>query len=184
MAIEAPYEDVAVHVRDELRRAWLRIESQIRIGWTKGQASRLGADAPIGPEDIGQLFAAARGEPAAHDAGSAAVLQQWLELHRLVEARIRSTIDAKVRSPLVDVIQTFELTQRQWSTLMFALLPEVDPDLVQAYRYLTRDSSCRGLDGRLLAQLVYDTPQTRSLMARDLSPSSPLLDYRLIDVAS
>jgi hypothetical protein len=58
---------------------------------------------------------------------------------------------------------------------MFALLPEVDPNLVQAYRYLARDPSCRGLDGRLLAQLVYDTPQTRSLMARDLSPSTPLL---------
>ncbi len=56
---------------------------------------------------------------------------------------------------------------------MFALLPETDPSLVQAYRYLARDESCRGLDGRLLAQLVYDTPTSRSLMARDLSSNSP-----------
>jgi hypothetical protein len=63
-------------------------------------------------------------------------------------------------------------------------LPEIDPNLVQGYRYLSRDPTARGLDGRLLAQLVYDTPQTRSLMARDLSPASPLARYRLLDVSS
>ena len=81
----------------------------------------------------------------------------------------------------MDLIRTFELTPRQWAAVMFALLPEVDPNLVQAYRYLARDASCRGLDGRLLAQLVYDTPQTRALMARDFSQSSPLTKYRLLD---
>ena len=178
-----PYPDVAAHVADELRRAWLRVEYQIRLGWTKTQASKLSEEASVGPEDMGALFAAARGDHAASDeAGAALVLEQWLDMHRRVEARIRATVDAKIRSPLVDVIKRFELTPRQWSALMFALLPEVDPNLVQAYRYLTRDGSCRGLDGRLLAQLVYDTPQTRSLMARDLSASSPLLRYRLIDV--
>ncbi|HSD87583.1 MAG TPA: ATP-binding protein, partial [Kofleriaceae bacterium] len=90
----------------------------------------------------------------------------------------------RARSPLVDVIRTYNLSARQWSALVFALMPEVDPNLVQGYRYLARDSSVRGLDGRLLAQLVYDTPQTRSLMARDLSASSPLLRYRLLDVTS
>jgi hypothetical protein len=85
---------------------------------------------------------------------------------------------------LVDLIRVFALTPRQWSTLMFALLPETDPSLVQAYRYLARDDTCRGLDGRLLAQLVYDTPTTRSLMARDLSPSSPLVRYRLVDLGA
>src|SRR5262249_45704144 len=118
------------------------------------------------------------------DSGASQVLEQWLDAHRRVEARIRATIEAKVSSPLVDVIRTFELTQRQWAVLMFSLLPELDPNLVASYRYMMRDASCRGLDGRLPAQLVYDTPQTRSLMARDLSPSSPLLRYRLIDVSS
>src|SRR5450432_880573 len=178
-----PYTDVAIHVRDELRRAWLRVEYQIRLGWTKVPRS-LGEEASVGPEDMGSLFAAARGEPVGNDeSGAPQILEQWLDVHRRIEARIRATLDAKTRSPLVDLVRTFELTPRQWAALMFALLPEVDPNLVQAYRYLSRDASCRGLDGRLLAQLVYDTPQTRSLMARDFSASSPLAKYRLLDAS-
>ena len=178
-----PYPDVATHVRDELRRAWLRVEYQIRLAWTKAPRSP-DADHVVGPEDMGALFAAARGEQIGNEeSGAPQVLDQWLEAHRRIEARIRATIDAKVASPLVELIRTFELSPRQWASLMFALLPEVDPNLVQAYRYLARDGSCRGLDGRLLAQLVYDTPQSRSLMARDLSPSSPLIRYRLLDTS-
>jgi len=178
-----PYLDVATHLRDELKRAWLRLEYQVRLAWTKGRVAS--SDDVIGATDVGRLFAAARGDAAAaagEDAGAALVLEQWLATHRAVEARIRATVDANIRSPLVDLIRVFGLTPRQWSTLMFALLPETDPSLVQAYRYLARDDSCRGLDGRLLAQLVYDTPTTRSLMARDLSASSPLLRYRLVDL--
>ncbi|HEU0030520.1 MAG TPA: ATP-binding protein [Kofleriaceae bacterium] len=176
-----PYPDVATHLRDELERAWLRVEYQVRLAWTKGRVAV--TDDVIGATDIGRLFAQARGNQATgDDAGAKTVLDQWLARHRATEARIRATVDANVRSPLVDLIRVFGLTPRQWSTLMFALLPETDPNLVQAYRYLARDESCRGLDGRLLAQLVYDTPTTRSLMARDLSPSSPLVRYRLVDV--
>ncbi len=178
-----PYADVATHLRDELRRAWLRVEYQVRLAWTKGRTTV--TDDVIGPTEIGRLFAAARGEvPAGDDAGAGAVLEQWLAAHRACEARIRATVDANLRSPLVDLIRVFGLTPRQWSTLMFALLPETDPSLVQAYRYLARDDSCRGLDGRLLAQLVYDTPTSRSLMARDLSSGSPLVRYRLVDLIS
>ncbi|HSK03746.1 MAG TPA: ATP-binding protein [Kofleriaceae bacterium] len=178
-----PYTDVAAHLRDELRRAWLRVEYQVRLGWTKGRAAV--TDDVVGPTEIGRLFATARGEaPGGDDAGARTVLEQWLAAHRACEARIAATVDANVRSPLVDLIRTFGLTPRQWSTLMFALLPETDPNLVQAYRYLARDDSCRGLDGRLLAQLVYDTPTSRSLMARDLSSSSPLLRYRLVDLVA
>ena len=178
-----PYLDAATHLRDELARAWLRVEYQIRLTWTKRRAQ---ADDAIAATDIGRLFAAARGNATAHDdeAGAAIVLEQWLAAHRACEARIRATIDAGVRSPLVDLVRVFALTPRQWSALMFALLPETDPSLIQAYRYLVRDDSCRNLDGRLLAQLVYDTPTTRSLMARDLSPSSPLVRYRLLDIAA
>src|SRR5262245_45950658 len=144
-----PYADVAAHLRDELRRAWLRVEYQVRLAWTKGRATA--AEDVIGPTEIGRLFAAARGEAASgDDAGAAAVLDQWLAAHRACEARIRATVDANLRSPMVDLIRTFGLTPRQWSTLMFALLPEADPSLIQAYRYLARDDSCRGADGRLL----------------------------------
>jgi hypothetical protein len=179
------YRDAASHLRDELRRAWLRVEYEIRLGWARGQLSSGAAPASdvVSPTDIGRLFAAARGERGVDEAGAQAVLTQWLELHKTVEARIAASTAAKIRAPLIDLLRAFELTPRQWSTLMFALLPEADPSLVQAYRYLARDPSCRGLDGRLLAQLVYDTPESRSLMARDLSNASPLVRYQLVDLA-
>jgi hypothetical protein len=176
-----PYTDVVTHVRDELRRVWLRLEYQIRLGWRKETA--VTAEEVVGPEDMGRLFSLARGAATVDkESGAEQVLEQWLAAHQTTEARIRATIEAGVRSPLVDLIRTFNLTARQWSTLMFALLPEVDPNLVQGYRYLARDASVRGLDGRLLAQFVYDSPQTRSIMARDLSASSPLMRYRLLDL--
>jgi hypothetical protein len=183
--VSRPYADIGEHVAEELRRAWLRVEYQIRLAWTKGQPTHLGEDAIIGPDDMGRVFAAARGEtPAAgDDAGAQTVLQQWLEAHRDVEARLLATVAART-SPLAELIRVFALTPRQWATLMFALLPEIDPNLVQAYRYLTRDAQCSGLDGRLLAMLVYDLPRTRPLMARDLSPSSPLLRRQLVEVTA
>ncbi|TMQ17811.1 MAG: hypothetical protein E6J91_09325, partial [Deltaproteobacteria bacterium] len=179
-----PYRDAASHLRDELRRAWLRVEYEIRLGWARGQlpGGAVPASDAISPGDIGRLFAAARGERGADEAGAQTVLAQWLELHRTVEARIAASLAARVRSPLIDLMRAFELTPRQWSTLMFALLPDADPSLVQAYRYLARDPACRGLDGRLLAQLVYDTPESRSLMARDLSSASPLVRYQLVEL--
>ncbi len=180
-----PYRDAASHLRDELRRAWLRVEYEIRLGWSRGQAAAADAGAGtdvVSPTDVGRLFAAARGERNTEEAGAKAVLAQWLELHRTVEARLLASLRAGVRTPLVDLMRVFDLTPRQWSSLMFALLPDADPNLVQAYRYLARDAACRGLDGRLLAQLVYDTPESRSLMARDFSNSSPLLRYQLIDL--
>jgi hypothetical protein len=180
-----PYRDAASHLRDELRRAWLRVEYEIRLGWARGQLTAGAAPTTdvVSPTDIGRLFAAARGERGADEAGAQTVLAQWLEVHRSVEARLAASRTTRVTSPLVNLMRVFELTPRQWSTLMFALLPDADPSLVQAYRYLARDPACRGLDGRLLAQLVYDTPETRSLMARDLSSASPLIRYQLVDLA-
>src|SRR5690349_21284367 len=97
-----PYTDVAAHVRDELRRVWLRLEYQIRLGWRKDTA--LATEEVVGPEDMGRLFSLARGT-AQTESGSGAeqVLEQWLAVHEKIEARIRATIDARVRSPLVDV---------------------------------------------------------------------------------
>lgn len=180
-----PYLDVASHLRDELRRAWLRVEYQIRLGWTKAPATQTVGEDVVTPSDIGRLFAVARGESVTGDeAGAAVVLEQYLAAHREVEGRIAATITAGQRSPLVDLLRLFGLTPRQWATLMYALLPEADPNLVAAYRYLARDPACRGLDGRLLAQLVYDTPESRSLMSRDLSPSSPLVKYALVELSA
>lgn len=177
-----PYTDVATHMRDELRRVWLRIEYQLRLQAVHAKQIIDEATTSI---EMAQLIAHARRVNVA-DVGSAAndPLQQWLAMHAHVEERIRATIDAKLSSPLVDVIQTFDLSQRQWATIMFALMPEIDPNLVPAYQHLVNDSSCRGLDGRLLSQLVYDSAPTRPIMARDLSASSPLVRHRLIEITS
>jgi len=174
-----PYTDAATHVRDELRRAWLRLEYQIRMGWR--YECGVAENVPI-REEMLRLFSTSSGTESAADTSADRVLEQWLAEHQRIQARIDATIAAHRRSPLVDVIRNFGLSERQWSTLAFALLPEIDPNLVYGYRHLARDRECRGLDGHLLSRLVYDTPSTRSIMARDLSGSSPLLRFGLIDV--
>jgi SpoVK/Ycf46/Vps4 family AAA+-type ATPase len=182
-----PYADAATHLRDELRRVWLRVEYQIRRGWARGTVAR-GAD-DDGPQvwtpgDVGRLFEVAHDDAAragADDAGAAQVLERWLALHRSIDARTAATAAARTPIPLLELARRFELSPRQWATLMFAVMPEIDPNLIAAYRYLARDPSCRGVDGRLLAELVYDTPESRAQLARDLAPSSPLLFYRLLE---
>src|SRR5688572_1886726 len=99
-----PYTDVATHVRDELKRVWLRLEYQIRLGWRKETGLVGGGEDVVGPEDMGGLFANARGaaQPGG-DGGAEQVLEQWLAAHQATEARIRATIDAKIRSPFIDL---------------------------------------------------------------------------------
>jgi len=188
----APYRDATAHVRDELRRVWLRVEYEIRLAWARRGGARPddAADAMpvVGPETVGELFAAAAaqwsGTTSGDERDAEAVFARWLAHHELVEARTQATLDGdRARlPPLLRVRALFGLTPRQWASLVFALAPEIDPDLVTAYRYLARDATCRGLDGRLLAHLVYDTPDARSLLARDLGPGSPLVRFRLVEV--
>jgi SpoVK/Ycf46/Vps4 family AAA+-type ATPase len=185
-----PYPDVASHLRDELRQAWLRVEYQIRVAWGRGLGSKPpeeGQPQVWTPDQMGELFLAARSEylgqtPESNDAGAGQILELWLKQVRTVEARVRATLASGRSFPLIELVRAFRLTPRQWATLAYALLPEIDPNLVLAYRYLARDASCRGLDGRLLTSLVYDTPESRPLLARDLSANSPLLFYRLLEV--
>ena len=138
MTATEPYRDAATHLRDELRRAWLRVEYEIRLSWTRAPPASAPGAAPVTdvvtPTDIGRLFAAARGERGGDEAGAQAVLGQWLELHRTLEARLQASVATGVKSPLIRLLKAFELTPRQWATLMFALLPEADPNLVQAYQ--------------------------------------------------
>jgi len=181
-----PYTDAPAHLRDELRRVWLRVEYQIRRGWARGTVARTDEDdAVVRPGDIGRLFEAAQQDHTRtnkDDAGAGEILTRWLALHHTIEARIEASREARTGIPLIELARTFELNPRQWATLMFALMPEVDPNLVTAYRHLARDPSCRGLDGRLLAELVYDTPESRAQLARDLAPSSPLMYFRLLEI--
>ncbi|HVV82037.1 MAG TPA: ATP-binding protein [Kofleriaceae bacterium] len=191
-AAPEPYRDPADHLRDELRRVWLRVEYEIRLMWARRGAARpedaVEAMPVVGPETVGDLFSAAAAEWSGTAKGDTRdaekVLDKWLAHHRLVEARTAATFAGPAGSipPLLRLRALFDLTDRQWASLAFALGPEVDPDLVTAYRYLARDATCRGLDGRLLAHLVYDTPDARSLLARDLGPGSPLVQYRLVEL--
>jgi len=181
-----PYPDASTHLRDELRRVWLRVEYEIRRGWNRGTIDRTAEDAPVWrPEDVGKLFDAAAEEWAnTDDSGAQQILARYLEFSRQVDERVAATLDAARPIPLLALARAFELTRRQWATLTFALMPEVDPNLVHAYRYLARDASCRGLDGRLLATLVYDTPESRALLARDLAPNAPLMRHRLLETSA
>ena len=190
-AIE-PYRIPAEHLREELRRVWLRVEYEIRLAWSRRGVARP-EDATevmpvVGPETVGELFAAAAAEWSGVATGdnrdADLALERWLAHHEQVEARTAATLASAPGQapPLLRLRALFALTPRQWASLMFALAPEVDPDLVTAYRYLARDATCRGLDGRLLAHLVYDTPDTRSLLARDLGSGSPLVQYRLVEI--
>jgi hypothetical protein len=184
-----PYETPQALLRDQLWRCWLAVEYQIRLRWALGALPRNddGASASWAPENVAGVFRAAlgeyRGEPliAGGDAGAAVVRDALRHHSLLMEARIGATLRANLRLPYLDLWLRFGLTPAQRQTLSFALMPEIDPKLLIAYRYLSADPTCRGLDARLLAMLVYDTSESRAEMSRDLAPTSPLLLYRLLE---
>src|SRR6185503_16727086 len=184
-----PYETPQALLRDLLWRCWLAVEYQIRQRWAFGALPRTedGATATWAPENVAGVFRAAlseyRGEPLAQgdDAGASVVHDAYRHHSLLMEARITATLRAKIHLPYLDLCVRFGLSPAQRLTLAFALMPEVDPKLLVAYRYLSSDPACRGLDARLLAMLVYDTSESRADMSRDLAPTSPLLLYRLIE---
>jgi len=185
-----PYGTPQALLRDQLWRCWLAVEYQIRQRWAMGalpQTSDDGAAATWAPEHVAGVFRSAlgeyRGEPMlGDDAAGASVLRDALRHHAmLMDARIAATLAAKIRLPYLDLCVRFGLSYAQRLTLGFAVMPEVDPKLLVAYRYLSSDPSCRSLDARLLSMLVYDTAESRAEMSRDLAPTSPLLAYRLIE---
>jgi AAA+ superfamily predicted ATPase len=184
-----PYETPQTLLRDLLWRCWLAVEYQIRQRWAFGALPRSddGANPTWAPENVAGVFRAAlseyRGEPLAHgdDAGASVVRDAYRHHSLLMDARITATLRANIRLPYLDLCVRFGLSPAQRLTLAFALMPEVDPKLLVAYRYLSSDPACRGLDARLLAMLVYDTSESRADMSRDLAPTSPLLLYRLLE---
>ena len=189
MAEFGPYETPQALLRDQLWRCWLRVEHQIRHRWAMGALPRTedGAATSWAPDNIAGVFRSAlseyRGEPilAEDDAGAAVLLDAYRHHSLLMDARIAATLRANIRLPYLDLCVRFKLTYAQRLTLSFALMPEVDPKLLIAYRYLSSDPNCRSLDARLLSMLVYDTSESRAEMSRDLASTSPLLLYRLIE---
>ncbi len=185
-----PYDTPEALLRDLLWRCWLRVEHQIRLRWAMGALPPTEDGAPVtwAPEHIAGVFRSAlseyRGEPLldGDDAGAGVVHDAYRHHSLLMDARIAATLRANVRLPFLELCVRFGLTYAQRLTLAFALMPEVDPKLLVAYRYLASDPSCRSLDARLLAMLVYDTSESRTEMSRDLAPTSPLLLYRLLEL--
>jgi len=185
-----PYETPPALLRDLLWRCWLCVEFQIRQRWALGALSRTTDDSATGswtPDTLGGVFRSAlaefRGEPmlGGEDAGASVVREAYRHHSMLVTARIAATLRAGTRLPFLELCVRFGLTPMQQLALCFAVMPEVDPKLLIAYRYLSNDPSCRSLDARLLAMLVYDTSERRADMSRDLAPTSPLLLYRLLE---
>lgn len=185
-----PYETPQALLRDELWRCWLCVEYQIRQRWALGALPRSAEDGTLGSwgaDTIGGVFRSALseylGKPLIQgdDAGATVVLDAYRHHSLLVDARTAATLRDGIRLPYLDLCVRFALTRAQRLALSFALMPEIDPKLLVAYRYLSNDPACRSLDARLLAMLVYDSPETRADMSRDLSPTSPLLLYRLLE---
>jgi AAA+ superfamily predicted ATPase len=185
-----PYETPSALLRDTLWRCWLAIEYQIRQRWALGalpDTSDDGAATTWAPEHVAGVFRSAlseyRGEPlvSGQDGGAHVVADAYRHHAMLMEARIAATLRDGVQLPYLDMCVRFGLNQAQRLALSFAVMPEIDPKLLVAYRYLASDPSCRGLDARLLAMLVYDTAESRADMSRDLAPTSPLLLYRLLE---
>lgn len=183
-----PYETPQELLRDELWRCWLCVETQIRYRWALGALPR--EDASQGlltTNNIAGVFRAALGEYHGQsairgdDAGYAQVQAMYQHHSLLVDTRIGATLEAGTRLPFLELCARFRLNRAQRLTLSFALMPELDPKLLVAYQYLSNDQSCRSLDARLLAMLVYDTPEARAEMSRDLAPTSPLMMYRLLE---
>src|SRR5262249_13229077 len=185
-----PYETPQALLRDQLWRCWLCVEYQVRLRWAMGALARTsddGATATWAPENVAGVFRSAlseyRGEPVfdGDDAGASILRDAYRHHSLLMDARIAATLRANISLPYLELELRCRLTSAQRLTLSFALMPEVDPKLLVAYRYLSSHPTCRSLDARLLSMLVYDTSESRADMSRDLAPTSPLMLYRLIE---
>jgi ATP-dependent 26S proteasome regulatory subunit len=182
-----PYTTPTALLRDLVWRCWLGVEYQIRQRWALGALPSEDGGVQLAPEHIAGVFRSALGEyrdepvPDGDAAGASVVRDAYHHHAMLLEARIQATRAAKIRLPYLELCERFALTPAQRLALSYAVMPEVDPKLLTAYRYLASDPSCRGLDARLLAMLVYDSAERRAEMSRDLAPTSPLLVYRLIE---
>ena len=185
-----PYDSPDQHLREELWRVWLRIEHEIRRRWEMQALPPAQHEGGLGkwePREIDGLFRHARSEYAGAptgpaELGSRETLDAMMRHSALVELRVEATLRAGLELPLIELVRTFSLDARQRATLTVALASELDAGLMVALRYLSNDPTSRHVDGRLLSMLVYDSVRARSRLARDLSPRSPLVFYRLLDV--
>jgi len=190
VALVRHFETPEEHLREELWRIWLRIEHEIRRRWELQALPPVQSEGGLGlwkPRELNGLFQQAHAEYAgaetgAADHGSQELLDAYLRHSALLETRIERTLARGGVLPLIELVRAFKLDARQRATLTLALAGEVDTNLPVALRYLANDPALRHVDGRLLSILVYDSVRSRSRLARDLSPRSPLVFYRLLEL--
>ncbi|HWO24469.1 MAG TPA: ATP-binding protein [Kofleriaceae bacterium] len=190
VALVRHFETPEEYLREELWRIWLRIEHEIRRRWELQALPPAQHEGGLGmwkPREINGLFQQAHAEYAgaetgAADHGSKEILDAYLRHSALLETRIERTLVRGASLPLIDLVRAFGLDARQRATLTLALAGEIDTNLPVALRYLANDPGLRHVDGRLLSMLVYDSVRARARLARDLSPRSPLVFYRLLEV--
>ncbi|HEX2574154.1 MAG TPA: ATP-binding protein [Polyangia bacterium] len=184
-----PYESVEEYLQDELRRVHLHIEYEVRRRWEFGALPE-GEDAGRGVwtrDTIGGLFrashAAHHGSATPTPGGDAERIGAMLHHHEaLINGRTAATYAAGLTLPFIELCERFDLSGSQRLTLLFALMTELDPDVLVHYRCLSNDPGCRGLDARLLAMLVYKNPGDRTRLSYDLAPTSPLVRLGLIEM--
>jgi ATPase family associated with various cellular activities (AAA) len=190
VALVRHFESPEEYLREELWRIWLRIEHEIRRRWELQALPPAQHEGGLGtwkPRELNGLFQQAHAEYAgaetgAADHGSKEILDAYLRHSALLETRIERTLARGGTLPLIDLVRAFGLDARQRATLTLALASEIDTNLPVALRYLANDPGLRHVDGRLLSMLVYDSVRARARLARDLSPRSPLVFYRLLEV--
>jgi Mrp family chromosome partitioning ATPase len=190
VALVRHFETPEEHLREELWRIWLRLEHEIRRRWELQALPPAQHEGGLGtwkPREITGLFQGAHAEYAgaetgAADHGSKEILDAYLRHSALLETRIERTLIRGGALPLIDLVRAFNLDARQRAALTLALAVEIDTNLPVALRYLANDPGLRHVDGRLLSMLVYDSVRARSRLARDLSPRSPLVFYRLLEL--
>jgi hypothetical protein len=190
VALVRHFESPEEHLREELWRIWLRLEHEIRRRWELQALPPAQHEGGLGtwkPREINGLFQQAHAEYAAAETGAAdhgarELLDAYLRHSALLETRVERTLTRGGALPLIDLVRAFGLDARQRATLTLALAAEVDANLPVAMRYLANDPALRHVDGRILSMLVYDSVRARSRLARDLSPRSPLVFYRLLEL--
>jgi Mrp family chromosome partitioning ATPase len=190
VALVRHFETPEEYLREELWRIWLRLEHEIRRRWELQALPPAQHEGGLGtwkPREIHGLFQQAHSEYAgaetgAADHGSKELLDAYLRHSALLETRIERTLTRGGVLPLIDLVRAFNLDARQRAALTLALAAEIDSNLPVALRYLVNDPGLRHVDGRLLSMLVYDSVRSRSRLARDLSPRSPLVFYRLLEL--
>src|SRR5690606_11575171 len=146
-----PYAGAEEHLRDEIWRVWLRVEYEIRRRWEWEALPQVASEGGLGvwqPRDIAGTLRAAHAEYSGverqrQDHGASTLLDAYLRHSAALETRVEMSLAAGVDLPLIEMVRSFRLSPRQRASLTAALVPEIDPNLLIAYRYLAHDPLCR-----------------------------------------